>query len=52
MLLGAPSVVQTAFVMKKLPPSAPKVRPRTKNKPNMIPENPSIVKRILKKNQV
>jgi hypothetical protein len=29
--LGAPLVVQTVFVMKKLAPSAPKVRPRTKN---------------------
>jgi hypothetical protein len=28
--LGAPLVVQTVFVMKKLAPSAPKVRPRTK----------------------
>ena len=31
MPLGAPLVVQTVFVMKKLAPSAPKVRPRTKN---------------------
>ena len=31
--LGAPLVVQTVFVMKKLAPSAPKVRPRTKNEP-------------------
>jgi hypothetical protein len=32
--LGAPLVVQTVFGMKKLPPSAPKVRPRTTNKQN------------------
>ena len=31
MPIGAPLVVQTVFVMKKLAPSAPKVRPRTKN---------------------
>ena len=31
MLIGAPLVVQTVFVMKNLAPSAPKVRPRTKN---------------------
>ena len=30
-LIGAPLVVQTVFVMKKLASSAPKVRPRTKN---------------------
>ena len=33
MRIGAPLVVQTVFVMKKLAPSAPKVRPRTKNEP-------------------
>ena len=33
MPIGAPLVVQTVFVMKKLAPSAPKVRPRTKNEP-------------------
>ena len=49
MPLGAPLVVQTAFVMKKLAPSAPKVRPRTKKKPKMTPENPSIVKKSPKK---
>ena len=32
MPLGAPLVVQTVFVMKKLAPTAPEVRPRTKNK--------------------
>ena len=31
MPIGAPLVVQTVFVMKKLAPSAPKVRPRMKN---------------------
>ena len=31
MPIGAPLVVQTVFVMKKLTPSAPKVRPRKKN---------------------
>ena len=31
MPIGAPLVAQTVFVMKKLAPSAPKVRPRTKN---------------------
>ena len=30
LLIGAPLVVQTVFVMKKFAPSAPKVRPRTK----------------------
>ena len=38
MPLGAPLVVQTAFVMKKLAPSAPKVRPRTKHEPKMTPK--------------
>ena len=33
MPIGAPLVVQTVFVMKKWAPSAPKVRPRTKNEP-------------------
>ena len=31
--LGAPLVVQAVSVMKKLAPSAPKARPRTKHKP-------------------
>ena len=33
---GAPLVVQTVFVMKKLAPSAPKVRPRTTNGPKYL----------------
>ena len=33
MPIGAPLVVQTVFVMKKWAPSAPKVRPKTKNEP-------------------
>ena len=33
MPIGALLVVQTVFVMKKLAPSAPKVRPRTNNEP-------------------
>ena len=49
MPVGAPLVVQTVFVMKKLAPSAPKVRPRAKNEPNMIPENTSNVKKNSKK---
>jgi hypothetical protein len=34
--IGAPLVVQTVFVMKKLAPSAPKVRPRTTNGPKYL----------------
>ena len=49
MPLGVPLVVQTVFVMKKITPSAPKVRPRTKNEPKMNPENPSNVKKSFKK---
>ena len=33
MPIAGPLVVQTVFVMKKWAPSAPKVRPRTKNEP-------------------
>ena len=33
MPIGVPLVVQTVFVMKKLAPIAPKVRPRTNNEP-------------------
>ena len=47
--IGAPLVVQTVFVMKKLAPSAPKVRPRAKHEPKMTPENPSTVKKSSKK---
>ena len=36
MPIGAPLVVQTVFVMKKLAPNAPKVRPRTKNGPKYL----------------
>ena len=36
MPIGAPLVVQTVFVMKKLAPSAPKVRPRTKHEPKYL----------------
>ena len=33
MPIGAPLVVQAVFVMKKLAPTAPKVRTRTKHEP-------------------
>ena len=43
MLIGAPLVVQTVFVMKKLAPSAPKVRPRTKNEPTYLKNEPKLI---------
>ena len=50
MPLGTPLVVQTVCVMKKLPPSAPKVLPMIENEIKMTPENPANVKKSFKKN--
>ena len=43
--IGPPLVIHTAFVMKKLGRSVPKVRPKSKNDAKMTPEKPSIVKK-------
>ena len=42
MPIGVPLVVQTVFVMKKLAPNAPKVRPRTKHEPKWPKNEPNI----------
>ena len=47
--IGAPLVVQTVFVMKKLAPSAPKVRPRTKNKPKLPKNKQKMSQKLLNK---
>ena len=49
MPLGAPLVVQTVFVMKKLAPSAPKVRPRTKREAKLLQNEPKMIKTCLEK---
>ena len=49
MPIGAPLVVQTVFVMKKLAPNAPKVRPRTNNEPKIPTNDPNVNQTLLQK---
>ena len=47
--IGAPLVVQTVLVMKKLAPSAPKVRPRTKSEAKLLKNELNLINKWLKK---